>query len=57
MQARTTANYGWKHDSGYPAAPKTGDLPVDLMCRLVRPDPKQYVFAFNLFRWNDFSDK
>ncbi|NHN91895.1 hypothetical protein GVI59_07965 [Acetobacter sicerae] len=49
VQVHTIVNYGWKHDSGHSHGPKTGDVPVDLIYRLVRPDPKRYIPAFNLF--------
>ncbi|GBR57797.1 hypothetical protein AA18889_1337 [Acetobacter senegalensis DSM 18889] len=49
IQLHTIVDYGWKHADGHSHGPKTGDVPFDLIYRLVRPDPKHYIPAFNLF--------
>ena len=48
IQVHTIVDYGWKHKDGHSHGPKTGDIPVDLLYRLVRPDPEHYIPAFNL---------
>ncbi|WP_252347553.1 MULTISPECIES: transporter [unclassified Gluconobacter] len=49
IQIHTIVDYGWKHANGHSHGPKTGDVPVDLIYRLVRPDPRRYIPALNLF--------
>ncbi|MCP1236610.1 transporter [Gluconobacter kondonii] len=49
IQVHTIVNYGWKHNDGHSHGPQAGDMPVDLIYRLIRPDPTRYIPAFNLF--------
>lgn len=39
IQLHTIVDYGWKHADGHSHGPKTGDVPFDLIYRLVRPIP------------------
>lgn len=49
VQVHTIVDYGWKNGKGHSHGPKVGDIPVDLIYRFLRPDPKHYVPALNLF--------
>ncbi|AOX18785.1 hypothetical protein [Kozakia baliensis] len=49
VQVHTIVDYEWKHATDHSHGPKTGDVPVDLIYRFVRPDPKRYIPALNLF--------
>lgn len=49
IQFHTVVQYGWKHNDGHSHGPKAGDMPLDLIYRILRPDPKRYIPALNVF--------